>query len=82
MAKNLPSDAGDSGFILGLVRSPGEGNDKPLQYSCLENFMDRGDWMGYSPWGCKRVKHGLVTKTRTTFITMRTNLPFDVRDLV
>ena len=31
-------------MITGLGRSPGEGNDYPLQYSCLENFMDRGAW--------------------------------------
>ena len=36
--------AGDPGFILGLGRSPGEGNGNPLQYSCLENPMDRGAW--------------------------------------
>ena len=32
------------GLILGLGRSPGEGNGDPLQYSCLENSMDRGAW--------------------------------------
>ena len=32
------------GLIPGLGRSPGEGNDNPLQYSCLENPMDRGAW--------------------------------------
>ena len=34
----------DLGSITGLGRYPGEGNDYPLQYSCLENFMDRGGW--------------------------------------
>ena len=34
-------------------RSPGEGKGYPLQYSCLENSMDRGAWGGYSPWGHK-----------------------------
>ena len=34
----------DSGSIPGSGRSPGEGNVNPLQYSCLENFMDRGAW--------------------------------------
>ena len=46
MVKNLPAsavDARDSGSIAGLGRSPGEGNGNPLQYSCLENFMDKGD---------------------------------------
>ena len=36
--------AGDLGSIPGLGRSPGEGNGNPLQYSCLENPMDRGTW--------------------------------------
>ena len=36
--------AGDLGLILGLGRSPGEGNGSPLQYSCLENPMDCGAW--------------------------------------
>ena len=36
--------AGDQGLIPGLGRSPGEGNGNPLQYSCLENPMDRGAW--------------------------------------
>ena len=37
-------NAGDTGSIPGLGRSPGEGNGNPLQYSCLENHMDSGDW--------------------------------------
>ena len=37
-------NAGDSGSIPGLGRSPGEGNGNPLQYSCLENPMDREAW--------------------------------------
>ena len=36
--------AGDVDLIPGLRKSPGEGNDKPLQYSCLGNLMDRGAW--------------------------------------
>ena len=36
--------AGNLGSILGLGRSPGEGNDNPLQFSCQENPMDRGAW--------------------------------------
>ena len=47
---------------LGREDSPGEGNGKPLQYSCLENPMDRGAWQGYSPWGCKRVRYDLATR--------------------
>ena len=37
-------DIGSSGSILGLARSPGEANDYPLQYTCLVDPMDRGDW--------------------------------------
>ena len=45
MVKNPPANAGDArdlGLIPGLGRSSGEGNGNPLQYSCLENSMDRG----------------------------------------
>ena len=37
--------AGDLGLIPGLGRTPGEGNGNPLQYSCLENSIDRGTWL-------------------------------------
>ena len=45
VVKNLPAnarDAGDLGLISGSGRPPGRGNGNPLQYSCPENFMDRG----------------------------------------
>ena len=44
VVKNPPASAGDMGSIPGLERSPGGGHGKPLQYSCLENPMDRGAW--------------------------------------
>ena len=47
MVKNPPANAGDArdvGLIPGLGRSPGEGSDNPLQYSCLGNSMHRGAW--------------------------------------
>ena len=44
MIKNLPANAGDLGLIPGWGRSPGEGNGNSLQYSCLENPVDRGAW--------------------------------------
>ena len=44
MVRNPSANAGDMGSILGLGRSPGGGHGNPLQYSCLENPMDRGDW--------------------------------------
>ena len=44
VVKNLPAiqETGDVGLIPGLGKSPGEGNNNPLQYSCWENPMDRG----------------------------------------
>ena len=44
VVKNPPANTGDMGLISGLGRSPGEGNDSPLQYSCQANLMDRGVW--------------------------------------
>ena len=44
VVKNLSANAGDLGSIPGLGRSPGVGNGNPLQYSYLENPMDRGAW--------------------------------------
>ena len=54
--KNLPAMKETPGSIPGLGRSPGEGNGYPLQYSCLENPMDRGSW--------RAVVHG-VTRSWT-----------------
>ena len=42
VVKNPPANARELDSIYGSGRSPGEGNDNPLQYSCLENSMDRG----------------------------------------
>ena len=53
VAKNLPANAGDSGLIPGLGRSPEEGHDNPLQYSCLENPHRQKNLVGYNPLGCK-----------------------------
>ena len=47
MIKNPPTNAGDisdAGWIPGLGRSPAGGHGTPLQYSCLENLMDREAW--------------------------------------
>ena len=44
VVKNLPANAGNVGSISGSGISPGGGNGNPLQYSCLGNPMDRGDW--------------------------------------
>ena len=47
----------DLGSIPGLGRFPGEGNGNPLQYSCLENPMDRGAWCRLLSMGSQRVRH-------------------------
>ena len=56
MVRNPPANAGDvrdRGSIPGLGRSPGGGNGDPLQYSCLENLMDRGAWWAIVHGGYK-----------------------------
>ena len=65
--KDLPAnigDAGDVGLILWLGRSPGEGNDNPLRYSCLRSPMDRGALPAtvHGPWGLKTVYYDLASK--------------------
>ena len=58
VVKNTPANAGDTGrmgLIPGLGRSPGGGNGNPLQYSCLENPMDRGAWRATVHGGLKEL---------------------------
>ena len=55
VVKNPPTNTGDSSSTPGLGRSFGEGNGNPLQYSCLENSMDRGAWL--LSIGSQRVEH-------------------------
>ena len=66
IVKNLPANAGDArdtGSVTGVGRSPEVGNGNLLQYSCLENFMDRGAW--------RATIHG-VTKSQTGLSTPHT----------
>ena len=55
--KESACHAGDTGSIPESGRSPGEGNDYPVQYSCLENPMDRGAWQVTASMGLHRVGH-------------------------
>ena len=57
--KNLPANAGDTDSIPGSGRSPGEANGNPLQYSCLENPMDRGAWQA--------TVHGIAKESDMTY---------------
>ena len=52
---------GDLGSIPESGRSPGEGNGNPLQYSFLENSMDRGAWQATVHGGHKRIRHDFAT---------------------
>ena len=63
--KNLPANAGDMGLIPGSGRPPGEQNGYPLQYSCLENSMDRGAWQ----------VHGVSKESDTSQQLNSTNTP-------
>ena len=61
VGKESACNSGDPGLIPGLGRSPGEGNGNPLQYSCLENSMDKGAWQ-VTVHGVTIIRHDLVTK--------------------
>ena len=66
--KDLPANAGDARDTHSILRSgrcPGGGNGNPLQYSCLDNSMDRGAWQGYSPWGLKELDTTEHTRTHS-----------------
>ena len=65
VGKESACHAGDPCSIPGSGRSPGEENGNPLQYSCLENPMDRGAWRP-TVHGVARVGRDLVTETETT----------------
>ena len=73
MVRNPPPSAGDRremGSIPGSGRFPLGGHGNPLQYSCMENSMDRGAWGGYSPLGGKE-----SDMTEHTHIHTRTQIP-------
>ena len=58
MVKNLSANTGDMSSISGSGRSPGEGNGNTIQYSCLENPIDRGAW--------RATVHGVTKELDTT----------------
>ena len=71
VAKNLPANAGDvrdKSLVPGSGRSPGEGHGNPLQYSCLDNPMDRGAWQA-------TVLRVTKSQTRLKGLNTNTHLP-------
>ena len=72
MVKNLPANAGNTGdksSIPGSGRSPVGGNGDPLQYSCQDNPMDRGDW--------RATVHGAIKESDTTeWLSKHTRMGF------
>ena len=75
VVNNPPANAGAIGLIPGLGKSPGGGSGDLLQYSCLENPMDRGAWWAIHPLNYRSsaevvvVVGGLVTKSCLTLAT-------------
>ena len=70
MVRNLPAnegDSGDVGSIPGSGKSPGEGNDNPLQFSCLGNLMDRGALQA-TVHGSQRTGGNLAPSTQVAHI--------------
>ena len=62
VVKNPPTNVEEAGLVSGLGRSPGGGNSYPLQYSCLENSMDRGAWQA--------TVHGLTESDMTEQLSL------------
>ena len=74
MVKTPPVNAGDvrdAGSIPGLERSPGGGHGNPLQYSCLENPMDRGAWQATVHWDHKEAD--MIEQLSHTYRYMHTH---------
>ena len=67
VGKESASSAGDPSSIPESERSPGEGNGNPLQYSCLENPMDRGTWQ-LTVRAVAKVGHDLATREKEKIV--------------
>ena len=69
MVKNRPTNAGDADSIPGSGRSPEEGNDNQLKYSCLENPVDRG--------ACRATIHGVTESYARELLSTGTGAPLE-----
>ena len=82
MVKNPPANAGDTGSMLGPGSSSWKGNGNSLQYSSLENPMDRGVWWATSPWGHKELDMTECVHTHThTHIHIHNHQHIDPRPI-
>ena len=82
VVKNLPANTGDTDLIPGSGRSPGGRNGNPLQYSCLENPIDRGAWWATvhgvtksQTWLRNWTTKTIISKLRKWFTTLQVNWP-------
>ena len=64
VVKNLCTNTRDTGSFPGLGRSPKGGNDIPIPVFLPGNSLGQKSLVGYSPWGCGRVRYNLVTKQK------------------
>ena len=92
MVKNSPANAGDlrdTGLIPGSWRSSGGGHGNPLEYSCLENLMDRGAWWATvhgvakcQTWLKQLSTHTCITVGMFAWVNLGSHIPFDTRDIL
>ena len=80
-SKESAFKAGDPGLIPGLRKSPGERNGNLLQYSCLENSMDRGDWWA-TVHGVTKSQTGLSNTFTLSVLKGAADLPSEEQSLV
>ena len=77
MIKNLPANVGDMGLSPWSGRSPGGGNGSPLQYSCLENPLDRGAW-----WATVQGVKVSKSQSDTTEVTLHAHTCRRLKELI
>ena len=77
--KEYVCNAGDLGSLPGSGRSPGEGNGNPLQYSCLENSMDRGAWRA-TVYGVSKSQDPKSTSLYIKYPVMNRSKPLPPRE--